>query len=72
MVLGRLRWYSMFETDEPEFKINENYAAYLGRKFMNDHPQHAGFFRTRAIGEDRDGVTFHRRPSSFDGGAALQ
>ncbi len=75
MVLGRLRWYSMFETDEPEFKINENYAAYLGRKFMRLHPQHDGFFRTRAIGEDRDRTTFDRddfTPRRFDGGASLQ
>ena len=66
-VLGRMRWYVAFETDEPEFKINQNYAAYLGRKFMDLHPEHKGFFRLRALGEDRDRTTYtDLTPRTFD------
>lgn len=57
-VLGRMRWYVAFETDEPEFKINQNYSTYLGRKFMALNPDYKGFFRLRAIGESRDGVRY--------------
>lgn len=52
-VLHRMRWYTEIETRGDRFKINNNYAAYYGRLFMADFPQHAGFFRTRVLGEAR-------------------
>lgn len=48
-VLHRMRWYTDIETRGDIFKINNNYAAYYGRLFMIDFPQHAGFFRTRTL-----------------------
>lgn len=70
-VLGRMRWYAMFETDEPEFKINQNYCTYLGRKFMRLHPEHEGFYRLRAIGEERDGIYYHDTPKVLGDDAHL-
>ncbi len=47
MVLGRIRWETTINTTGDRFKINQNYAAYYARKFMEDFPEYAGFFRTR-------------------------
>lgn len=44
----RLRWHVDIETKSPDgFKLNNNYRTYYGRRFMNDHPEHDGFFETR-------------------------
>lgn len=52
-VLHRMRWYTEIETRGDRFKINNNYAAYYGRLFMNEFPQHKGFFRTRLLAAQR-------------------
>lgn len=52
-VLHRVRW----ETDAGDaegLKINNNYAAYYGRKFHRLHPRYAGFFRTRRSQADEE------------------
>ena len=46
MIIERLRWETAIRT-KGDFKINNNYAPDLSRKFMEDHPQHKGFFQTR-------------------------
>jgi len=49
-IYERVRWHTMIETSGDPFKINNNHRAYYARKFMEDHPEHAGFFRTREYG----------------------
>lgn len=56
MVLHRIRWYRAIETTGDTFKLNNNFLAYYARKFMEEHPEHVGFFRTRKV----------RRPVAFD------
>jgi hypothetical protein len=48
-VLHRIRWETGTATTDPDFKINNNHAAYYARLFMADHPTHRGFFRTRRV-----------------------
>lgn len=48
-IFERIRWFTTVETTGDEFKINQNFATYYGRKFMDDYPEHEGFFRTRAL-----------------------
>lgn len=42
-----------YETQQPhyelgeEFKVNNNHSAYFARWFMDQYPEHDGFFRTR-------------------------
>ena len=48
-IFERIRWYTDIETQGDPFKINQNFAAYYGRMFMRDFPQHDGFFRTRKL-----------------------
>ncbi len=52
-ILHRMRWFTEIETHGDIFKINNNYAAYYGRLFMKDFPQHKGFFRTRVLAAHR-------------------
>jgi hypothetical protein len=48
-IFERIRWYTDVETQGDPFKINQNFAAYYGRKFMQDFPAFEGFFRTRKL-----------------------
>lgn len=48
-VLHRIRWATMVETSDPEFKINNNFSAYYARLWMRDFPEHDGFFRCRVL-----------------------
>lgn len=41
-----IRWESAVRGDD-EFKINNNYTPLYARLFMNEHPEHEGFFRLR-------------------------
>ena len=49
-IINRIRWYTMVETTGDRFKINNNFYPYYARLFMREHPEHSGFFRTRALG----------------------
>lgn len=46
-IVHRIRWHVSVETRGDEFKINNNYVAFLARMFADCFPQHAGFFRMR-------------------------
>ena len=45
----RVRWHTEIETKGDSFKINNNHRPFYARMFMNDHPEHDGFFRTREV-----------------------
>lgn len=47
MVWERCRWTSMIETNDSPFRLNNNWVSAYARKFMEDHPEHAGLFETR-------------------------
>lgn len=47
-VFHRIRWHTNVETTGAEpFKLNDHHTALYARLWMQDHPQHDGFFRTR-------------------------
>lgn len=54
-VCHRVRWQTGLETtgaraiDGRPLKVCNDYTAYLARKFHKDFPDHAGFFRLRAV-----------------------
>lgn len=52
MIIERMRWETTVAAQDDEFKINQNYAAFYSRKFMNEFPQYTGFFTTRASAAD--------------------
>lgn len=49
-IIQRVRWHTQIETDDQSFKINNNHAPYYARHFMEQNPEHKGFFRTRRVG----------------------
>ena len=59
MIVERIRWETMVRpTDQgvpnvvEPLKINNNMTAYLARLWLEEHPEHPDFFRTRkASGE---------------------
>ena len=49
-ILHRIRWFVTIEQSPYEdYKINNNYSSRYARKFIEDFPQHAGFFKTRKL-----------------------
>lgn len=47
MILEKIRWESGVESKNSDFKINNDYAAFYSRLFMNEYPQYSGYFRIR-------------------------
>jgi hypothetical protein len=58
-ICERMRWEMSFNQATPEeFKLNNNYRPYFARWFMEQYPEHEGFFRVRKlISEDEEPVT---------------
>lgn len=49
MIIGQLRWRSMIRTKGDPYKINQNFAAYYGRKMIRLHPEWDGMFNFREL-----------------------
>lgn len=49
LIFERVRWESLIKTVGDDYKLNNNYTALYARRFMRDHPQYEGFFRTREL-----------------------
>ena len=47
MVFELVRYHEWIVTNDRDFKLNNNYHAFYARLWMNNNPQHDGFFRTR-------------------------
>jgi len=45
-IFHRVRWETMV-TGEGDYKIDDGWISHYARKFLEDHPQHTGFFETR-------------------------
>lgn len=46
-VLGRVRWETQVNPGYMDFKVNNNYAAIMSRKLMEELPCLKDFFQTR-------------------------
>ncbi len=54
-ILHVLRWESDLHENRSQFKVNNNWSAGMARLFMQDYPEHQGFFRCRdSLGFDED------------------
>jgi len=47
-IINRIRWDTMISGDD-DFKVNNNYAAYYGRLYEENHPEKKDFFRKRTV-----------------------
>ena len=46
VIVNQIRWNTTMR-EKGEFKINNSYKPFLARKFMNEFPEHKGFFELR-------------------------
>lgn len=54
-IVERLRWFSRIETQargEDAYKLNDHHSAFYARLLMENEPELAGFFATRAAVAD--------------------
>lgn len=54
LIVNRLRWEVEIETkglteDERQYKISNDYIAFLARDFIKDHPEHAEIFNLKQM-----------------------
>lgn len=54
-IVHRIRWHFDVETARTDdFKINNNHSPFYARLFLEEHPQHAGFFELRTSVADEE------------------
>lgn len=46
-ILHKIRFETRLETNDPNYKINNNYSAFYARKFARIYPKHKDFFEFR-------------------------
>lgn len=46
-VFHRVRWETQIEERKSEYKIDDGWISHYARLFMEENPQHEGFFETR-------------------------
>ena len=51
LIIERIRWQSLISGNDA-FKVNNNYAPYYSRMFMEEFPQFMDIFATRSSGAD--------------------
>ena len=47
LVTERIRWETMVNTTDTDFKLRNDYRAFYARKFHQEYPMYDGLFRTR-------------------------
>src|SRR5215469_13235406 len=52
MLYERARWYTMVETKDDTFKLNNTWRAYYARKLMTEVPELRDLFETRKAKAD--------------------
>jgi hypothetical protein len=48
-VLHRIRWETSLQTSDEPFRLNNDFTPYFARRWMRDHADYQGFFRTRRL-----------------------
>jgi len=49
-----IRWETGITTTGSSYKMPNEFTPYYARLFMNTHPQHQGFFRTKTAAADEE------------------
>ena len=53
MIWERMRWYTMIETSDPDYKLNNDYTSYYARALVLRYPaRYEGFFQIRDLRSD--------------------
>ena len=51
-IIERLRWEILVKTNDPDFKINNNFTAHYVRLFLSENPEYEKCFELRNIKSD--------------------
>jgi len=51
LILQQIRWESSIRLTDEKFKVANDFFPYYARKFMDEHPEHAGVFEIRKLKE---------------------
>lgn len=46
IIFHRIRWETEITEKNSDFKVSDGWISHYSRKFMRDHPEHNGFFKT--------------------------
>jgi hypothetical protein len=46
-IFHRIRWETMIEEKQSQFKIDDGWISHYARKFVNDYPKHSELFKFR-------------------------
>lgn len=49
MIYEVMRWRTMLETTDPEYKLNNNYKSRYARKLVAEYPEFDGMFAMREL-----------------------
>lgn len=49
LIVERIRWETMVESQGDDFKVNNNYTAYLARMYVRQKPDRSKLFRFREV-----------------------
>lgn len=49
MLFEVVRWHRTLHTNDPKFKLNNNYTSRYARKIMDAYPELDGLFETRGL-----------------------
>lgn len=52
LIIERVRWEVFTSTNDPDFKINNNFTAHYVRLFLRDYPEYDKCFELRSIKSD--------------------
>jgi len=55
-IFHRIRWETMIEESDSQFKIDDGWISHYARKFVQDYPEHCNLF------------SFRTRKNSYHGG----
>lgn len=54
MLFEVVRWNEFLQTNDPDFKLNNNYTSYYARMIMHQHPEFGEIFETRTLRSHSD------------------
>lgn len=46
-IIERIRWETFAYENDSKYKVSHNWRSFYAKKFMDEHPEHGNFFRSR-------------------------
>ena len=66
LIMNRIRWDSLIQTDGEKYKIPNEYIAFYARMFMIRHPQLGAFFKIKRMKGEPYDVWLRSKNETFE------